>query len=47
MCREFLVEELYTKFPLGVVTPLDGMPQITAVEIRIGAIDLDGLVPQD
>lgn len=44
---ECLVEELELQFPLRIVAGLDGIPQITAMEIGIGAVDLDRLVSGD
>ena len=45
LLREFFIEELQAEFPFRVVAHLDGIPQIAAVEIRIGAIDLHRFVP--
>ena len=41
-----LVEQLDAQVPLGKVARLDRIPQIATMEIRIGAVDLDRLVPQ-
>ena len=43
--RELLVEELQAEFPLGVGAHLDGVPQIAAVKIRIGTVNLHCFVP--
>ena len=45
LLRELLIEELQAEFPLRVVAHLDGVPQIAAMEIRIGAVDLHRFVP--
>ena len=37
--------DLHTQFPFRVVAVLDGLPQITPVEIRILTTDLGGFVP--
>ena len=44
---ELLVEQLHAQFPFGEVARLDGIPQVAPVEVRIGAVDLDRLVPDD
>ncbi len=43
--RERLVEHLQAEFPLRAVAALDGFPQVAAVIVRIGAVDLHGFVP--
>ena len=43
---EFLVEQLQLQFPFRKIAGLDRVPKIAAMEIRIGAIDLHGLVPE-
>lgn len=43
--RKVLIEELYGKFPFREVAGLDRLPQVAAMEIRIGAIDFDRFVP--
>ena len=40
-----LVEGLDGEFPLGKIAFLDRLEQIAAVEVGIGAVDLDGFVP--
>ena len=42
---ELFVEELQAELPFREVAGLDGVPQIAAVEIGVGAVDLDRLVP--
>ena len=42
---EVVVEHLHTELPLREVAGLDGVPEVAPVEIGIGAVDLDGLVP--
>ncbi|VTZ63650.1 conserved hypothetical protein [Sinorhizobium medicae] len=42
---EVLIEELHMQFPFRKVAGLDGLPHIAPVEVRIGAVDLHGLVP--
>jgi hypothetical protein len=42
---ELLVEELDAEVPLREIAGLDRVPQVAAVEVRIGAVDLDRLVP--
>ena len=44
-CREFLVEALDREFPHREVAVVDRLEQVAAVEIGVGAGDLDGLVP--
>ena len=44
---ESIVEHLQAQLPFREITGLNGIPQVTAVEIGIGAVDLDRLVPQD
>jgi hypothetical protein len=41
----FLAEDLQTELVFGVRTCLDRFPQITAMEVGIGAGNLDGFVP--
>ena len=43
---EILVEHLQAQFPFGKCAALDSIPQIAAMEIGIGAVDLDRLVPE-
>jgi hypothetical protein len=43
---EVVVEDLHAELPLGEVALLDRVPQVAAVEIRVGAVDLHGLVPE-
>ena len=43
---EVLVEQLQLQFPFREIAGLDGRPEIAAMEIGIGAIDLDGFVPE-
>ena len=43
--RKRIVEELEAEFPFRVVSGLNGVPEVTPVEIGIGAVDLDRLVP--
>ena len=45
LVRELVVEDLHAEFPFGEVTALDGLPQIAAVKVWIGPVDLDRLVP--
>ena len=40
-----LGEDLQAELPLGIVAGLDRFPQVAAVEVGIGAGDLDRLVP--
>jgi hypothetical protein len=40
-------EELQAQLPLGVLAGLDRFPEIAAVKVRIGAGDLDRLVPHE
>ena len=42
----FLVEGLDTELPLGKIAAFDRVEQVAAMEIRIGAADLDRLIPQ-
>jgi hypothetical protein len=42
---EIFIEELQAKFPLGIVAHLDRVPKISSMKIGIGAINLDGFVP--
>ena len=42
---ELLVEQLNAQLPFRETAGLDRLPQIAAVKVRIGAVDLDGLVP--
>ena len=35
------------ELPLGVVAGLDGVPEVAAVEVGVGPVDLDRLVPDD
>ena len=42
-----LGECLKAKLPLGEVALVDGIPEVPAMEVRIGAVDFDGLVPND
>ena len=42
---EVVVEELHAELPLREVAAVDGVPQVAAVEVGVGAVDLDGLVP--
>ena len=44
---ELVVEELQPELPLGEVALADGVPQVAPVEVRIGAVDLQRLVPDD
>ena len=43
---ECLIEQLELELPFRKIAGLDGGPQIAAMEVRIGAVDLDRLVPQ-
>ncbi len=43
---ELLIEQLKAKLPFRERAGLDGIPQVAAVEIRIGAVDLDRFVPE-
>jgi len=43
---EGLVEQLHLQFPFREVARLDRLPEIAAMEIRIGAVDLHRLVPR-
>jgi len=42
---ELVVEQLQAEFPLGEVAGGDGVPQVVAVEVGVGAADLERLVP--
>ena len=42
---EVLVEQLQAQLPLGIVAHLDRVPQIAAMEVGIGAVELHRLVP--
>ena len=42
---ERLVEELEAQLPFGEVARLDGVPEVAAVEVGVGPVDLDRLVP--
>jgi hypothetical protein len=42
---ELVVEQLQAQLPLGEVAGGDGVPQVAAVEVGVGAVDLDRLVP--
>ena len=42
---EVLVEQLQAQLPLGIVAHLDRVPEIAAMEVGIGAVDLHRLVP--
>ncbi len=44
---EFFIEELNDEFPFGEVAHVDGVPEVAAMEIGIGAVDLESLVPDD
>ena len=44
---EILVEQLQAQLPFREVAGLDRVPEIAPMEVGIGAIDLDGLVPND
>ena len=44
---EVLVEQLQAELPLRIVAHLDRVPQVAAVEVGIGAVDLHRLVPDD
>ena len=41
-----LVEQLQLQLPLREIAGLDRVPEVAAMEIRIGAVDLHRLVPQ-
>jgi hypothetical protein len=43
--RLCLREQLHCKFPLRVLTRLDGFEHIAAMEVLIGTSDLHGFVP--
>jgi len=38
---ELVIEELDAELPGRVITPLDGVPQVAAVEVGVSAVDLD------
>ena len=42
---ELVVEQLQPELPLGKVSLVDGIPQVAAVEVGVGTVDLDRLVP--
>ena len=42
---EFLIEDLDAQFPFGKIAGFDRGPQVAAVEVGIGAVDLDRFVP--
>ena len=42
---ELVVEQLHPQIPLGEVAGLDRVPQVATVEVGIGTVDLDRLVP--
>ena len=42
---EVVVEELQAELPLGEVAGRDRVPEVAAVEVGVGAVDLDRLVP--
>ena len=44
---ERFVEELDAKFPFGEVAGFDGRPEVAAMEIGVGPVNLDRLVPND
>ncbi len=44
---EVFVEELNAELPLREVAGFDGVPEIAAMEVGIGAGDLEGFVPDD
>ena len=43
---EGVVEALDAQLPLREVALVDGVPEVAAVEVGVGAVDLDRLVPQ-
>src|SRR5688500_18880246 len=43
--REIFIEELKSELPFGIVARLDRIPEIPAMEVGVGAVDLDGFVP--
>ena len=43
--RLFLREDLQAELPLRIGAGLDRLPEIAAMEVGVGAGDLDGLVP--
>ena len=44
---EVLIEKLHAELPFREGSRLDRLPEVAAMEIRIGPIDLDCLVPGD
>ena len=42
---EVFVEHLHAQFPFREIAGGDGLPEIAAVEVGIGAVDLDRFVP--
>ena len=44
---EILVEELQPELPFRVIAILDCLPEVAAVEVGIGAVDFQRLVPDD
>jgi hypothetical protein len=38
-------EDLQAELPFGKSPDFDGVPQVAAVEVRVGAVDLDRFVP--
>jgi len=42
-----IVKQLDAQFPLGEIARVDRIPKIAAMEIRVGAVDLDRFVPDD
>ena len=47
LVREGVVEELDAEFPLREVARLDRVPEVAPVKVRVGAVELHGLVPHD
>ena len=45
LVREGVVEQLNAEFPFGKIAAVDRIPQVAAMEIGVGAVDLDRLVP--
>ncbi len=45
--RLFLAERLDRQLPFGEIPGRDGVPEVAAMEVRIGAVDLQRLVPHD
>ena len=41
----FLGEDLQAQLPLGIGTRFDRFPEVPAMEVGVGAVDLDGFVP--